>query len=141
MIRETTLEAHRHLRETNALSPMRMRVWEFLCECQENRGSFPTASELAAFMGTVKGAQSNQNVVTRLGELRDMGMVREHPKRDCTITGYAAYAWEALAQDAPLKIEKVGKIKCKHCNGTGFVDEEQIVFDLKTKGRKHDYGL
>lgn len=125
MIRETTMQAIITLRETNALSPMRLKVFEALCEMQETKNTYPTASELAKYMGITKGAQSNQNVVTRLGELKDMGLVQELDKKTCSITGFNAYAWKALPQDSPVKLEKPMKTKCPACFGKGFLETRQ----------------
>ncbi len=126
MIRETTREAIEYLRENNLLSPMRMRIYAKLCEYVESEGTFPTGNELALWIGvTHKGAQSN--VLTRLGELRDQGMVKELDKRPCNVSDHNAHAWEPLPQDSPLKFEKSHPRKCPTCKGTGVIQDVQAL--------------
>jgi hypothetical protein len=130
MIRKTTREAYNSLKESNLLSPMRLRVWRALVDyCEENdcfeTKLFPTATELARFMNITRGAQSNQNVCTRLGELRDSKMVFERPDRKCSKTGFSAATWEPIPEDSPLKYDKPQIKKCPTCKGSGIIKEIQ----------------
>jgi hypothetical protein len=127
MLRDTSLEAIEHLRFTGALGPMKMRVYTALWDFLNKYDFFPTGGELSFFMGNITQG-SNSNVITRLGELREKGMVKEHTKRDCKRTGYSAHTWEPLPQDTPLKFDKPQRHKCKACNGKGFIEETQSKF-------------
>lgn len=102
MIRETSIEAYRAIREGGLLSERRLQVYELLYHYGPC-----TANELINRAGK-KSSLINQNVVTRLGELRDMGCVKELGVRQCDVTGMKVIVWDVTGK-LPGKLYKKRK--------------------------------
>lgn len=117
MIRDTSIEAYKKIRENGLLSKRRFEVYDILF----NNGPL-TGSEVAIKFKKTYGhfAPSNTNIVTRLGELRDTGAVREVNKTMCSVTGMTVILWDVTSK-LPIKLEKTKKQNCPHCNGTGKI--------------------
>lgn len=69
------------------------------------------------------------NFGARLGELRDLGVVDIAENRFCQVTGRMAKVWQ-ISGKYPVKVDRVGVMKCPRCKGKGEVDEEQIIMEL-----------
>ncbi len=86
-IRETSREALRIILANGLLSKRRTEIYEALVEYGPCTGN-----EL--FRRIPASKRINANVVTRLGELRDMGIVKEVGTRICEVTGKRVLVWE-----------------------------------------------
>lgn len=104
MIRNTSAESFKAIRESGVLSLRRLQVYEILFD----HGPM-TGSELALRFQKLHGSRTpNQaNVVTRLGELRDMGVAEEIRTRRCSVTGMNVIEWD-LNDRLPKPLKKTG---------------------------------
>ncbi len=102
--RETSIAAWNYLVNEGLLSKRRAEVLFALSRYHAPGMPAPkpddppprcTANELYRFMRSMYDFQ-NMNVVTRLGELRDMGLVREAGERECSVTGMVVLLWEII---------------------------------------------
>lgn len=98
-VRETSAEAYRTIKENGLLSERRLQVYDYLYQ----HGPC-TANELVNRAGK-RSTLGNQNVVTRLGELRAMGVVKELGTRQCEVTGMRVIVWD-VTRELPKKLEK-----------------------------------
>lgn len=99
IIRETSIEAYRTIREEGLLSQRRFQVYDLLYQ----HGPC-TANELVNRTGRTSSL-GNQNIVTRLGELREMGCVKELGTRQCNVTGMRVIVWD-VTSNLPRKLER-----------------------------------
>lgn len=118
MIRQTSLEAYNTIKENGLLSGRRLEVYSALYEYGPCTGT-----ELFYKMNKSRNP-SHSNITTRLGELRDMGVVKEVEERACNITGMKVIVWDCTS-NLPVKFEKPTQTKCPHCDGKGFVETQQ----------------
>jgi len=114
MIRQTSIEALQQIRESGVLSKRRFEVYVSLFEYGPC-----SATELFYKMNKLRNP-SHSNVTTRLGELREMGVVKEIGTKICTITEKKVIEWDVTA-NLPIKFEKSKEHKCPTCKGTGKV--------------------
>jgi len=121
MIRDTSIEAFHKIKDEGLLSEKRWQVYEVLFQYGPLTGNELLIHLRKKYQGMLGNAPS---VVSRLGELRDMGSVREIGKKICSVTGMTVINWDVTAK-LPIKLERVEKIKCKHCDGTGEVTQQQ----------------
>lgn len=63
-------------------------------------------------------------VTTRLSELRLVGVVTEIGTVSDPITGNNVIQWDVTDRVA-IKLEKPKRIKCDHCEGKGYFQEQQ----------------
>jgi hypothetical protein len=123
MVRQTSITAYNQIKEEGLLSERRWQVYDTLF----NHGPC-TANELAKHfekMNFLLPGNVNLNIVTRLGELRNMGVVSELKERPCRVTGMTVIEWD-VTDRLPIKLEQPKKIKCKTCNGRGYIMEQQL---------------
>lgn len=116
MIRHTSKQSYDTIKFNGLLSKRRWQVYDILF-----RDGALTGSELALKFKKEYGvfAPSNTNVVTRLGELRDLGVVYEVKTTICSVTGMKVILWDVTDRLPLSNIKKPKKSKCVHCNGTG----------------------
>lgn len=122
MVRDTSIEAYRAIEESGLLSQRRHQVYKTLFEYGPC-----TANELAKNFWKMEfkiPRNVNLNIVTRLGELRDLGVAKEVRTRQCSITGMNVIEWD-VTSNLPIKFEKSKKIVCMHCGGLGYFMEQQ----------------
>lgn len=118
MIRETSREAYRQIKNEGLLSRVKFEVYKVVCKF----GPL-TAAEVHKILS--RGVSDSGGTYTsRLSELRDIGVIRELPKVPCPLTGRMAYQWEDTGK-LPVKWEKPKTEKCKTCKGTGRVTTQQ----------------
>jgi hypothetical protein len=98
MVRDTSIEAYKKVMDCGFVG----RKQKLVYDCLYSHGPC-TATEL--FQHLRKGNVSNENIVTRLGELRDMGIVAEVDKRECKVTGYRVLVWDCTSKH-PIKMPK-----------------------------------
>jgi len=103
MVRDTSIDAYNYIRENRFLGQRQWDVYHALTKFGPC-----TASELHKRMKLYRiGAQSNDNVCTRLGELRDMKVVVElEKKRQCKVTGFNVIVWDINSNKYPKKLER-----------------------------------
>ena len=90
MTRETSIEAYRRIEAEGLLSKRRAEVYRALFvhgPC--------TANELYKHMRSPDIL--NTNIVTRLGELRGMGVAKELGARECRVTHQTVLVWDVTA--------------------------------------------
>lgn len=100
-VRETSIEAYRVLVEGGLLSPMRRRIYAALYQ----HGPC-TANELWAAMDHPNRHSNQSNIHTRLGELRDMGVVAELEPRPCRATGSTVIVWDVTSSSTPISCDR-----------------------------------
>ncbi len=126
MIRETSIISYNTIRDSGLLSKRRWEVYDVLY----HHGP-ATGAELAMFYRKKYGASSpsNPNTLTRLGELRDMGVVTELGSRICSVTGQTVINWDVTSK-LPKALATKTKVKCESCNGKGYhlVEDQQELF-------------
>lgn len=107
-MRSTSLAAYITIRDTNLLSAKRWQAYDAL---YRSPGSL-THNELQArideeFYGDATHGRAvyRNNIVARLGELRDMGVVVEVGEKECSISGMTCIAWD-VTDKLPRKLTK-----------------------------------
>ncbi len=123
-MRQTSIEAFNEIKNNGLLSQRRWEVYEALF----NHGPC-TANELRKHLAFKDGINVNLNVVTRLGELRNFGVVFEVRERQCSITGIVVIEWD-VTDRLPIRFDKPKRLKCKYCNGKGYIEERQSKWDI-----------
>jgi hypothetical protein len=106
--------AYYKIKDEGLLSKRRFAVYEAMCLYAPPESEGITANELFRKMET-DAFLLNSNVVTRLGELRDRGVVEEvcdeqgvSILRTCSVSGHNVLVWRTL--DAlPIKIKKTAR--------------------------------
>lgn len=99
MVRDTSVVAFCEVMESGHVSRRRREVYESLYE-----NGPCTAQELFRCMAR-KRASANSNVVTRLGELREQGLVEELGSKVCDVTGKSVILWDVTSK-LPKKLVK-----------------------------------
>jgi hypothetical protein len=120
MVRETSANAFREIKEEGLLSKRRFEVYECLFE----HGPL-TAKELYRKMKEIKkNTNLHDTFQQRLSELSRVGLVQELGTRRCRVTGRTVILWD-VTKNLPAKFEKPRRRKCQHCQGRGFIEEVQ----------------
>lgn len=105
MVRQSSIEAFKHIKENGLLSARRFNVYEFIvlhgpCTFKQ--------IDMALRQPTItSGSYSG-----RLSELRRMGLIKEVGTTKCPVSGNTVILWEATDRTDPLEIgtaEKEGK--------------------------------
>jgi len=123
MVRETSIEAYNKIKSEGLLKGRQFDVYEAL-----HLYGPSTGAELFYKMKRARNP-SHSNVTTRLGELRNMGVVEEIRTRKCSITGMTVIEW-GVTDRTPVRFKKSEKIKCKHCDGKGYhMSQQARLFD------------
>lgn len=115
MIRSTSVETYRRIRDDGLLSKKRMEVYDVLF-----RHGPLTATQVAQKMPGHKSQSVGANVHARLGELRATGCVAEVGETECPVTGNRVLLWD-VTKDLPVKPVKVKKEACRWCGGRGYL--------------------
>lgn len=116
MIRDTSTEAYNYLTREGILSRRRREAYKLLFK--KGPG---TASEIC--WGDVNRDLPNQNFITRLGELRDMGLASEIETRQCKRTGKTAIVFDVTSRMHPLKLTKRETLSQKYRKLLSEVEE------------------
>lgn len=127
MTRQTSISAYNAIKENGLLSKRRWEVYDILF-----RFGPLTANEAFKKIATETGKSSSSFLSVsnaRFTELRRNGLLVEAGERSCSITGVRVIEWD-VTDKLPVKFEKPKKTKCKHCNGTGTIIEQQARFDI-----------
>ena len=102
MIRETSAEAYRYIRDNGLLSKKLLEVYHELCKCKEPA----TSGEI--FARIIKPNNVLSQTRSRFTELRDMGLIQECDKRPCRISGRSSITWQVTGA-LPSKVERPKK--------------------------------
>lgn len=127
-VRETSRDAYHAIKENGLLSRRRFEVYEYLYLKGPS-----TAREM--YNSLCAGGKINpSSYLSRLSELRDMGVVRELPDRKLDPeTGQTVLVWEVIKEKLPVKFDRPVKKVCPTCKGSGLLIEQQACFDLGAK--------
>jgi predicted transcriptional regulator len=115
MIRETSIETYRSIKEDGTLGRLKFQIYEFLF----NHGPASIRDAARHFKG-----QYSNSLSTRFSELRNVGVVREVGSTTDPVTGRRVILWD-VTKNLPVKLEKVTSHKCPTCSGTGQITESQ----------------
>jgi hypothetical protein len=108
--RTTSAEAWAVIKANGLLSKRQAEVFEALVHAGP-----VTGNELGLRMALSK--RINTNVITRLGELRDRGIVDEAGFRVCEVTGKKVIVWQANGQTNPIPLKKISEVaRLRHEN-------------------------
>lgn len=102
--RDTSREAYNTIRENGWLSKKR---WEAYAALFHSEGDL-THNELQQLIEENKTKSEmvyRNNIVARLGECRDMGVVKETGERVCSISGMTCITWDVTC-NLPVKFKK-----------------------------------
>lgn len=113
MTRQTSIDAFRQIQESGVLGKYQFMIYNALFE----------AGPLTSMEVTVQCGRSGNDVRSispRMAELRDMGLIIEVGKKQCSITGRTVLAW-----DVTSKIPNGERIKKK--------TSKQIIEELRTE--------
>ena len=116
-VRKTSVVTYHSIKESGVLSARRMEVYEALYQYGPKTGN-----ELFHSMKSVAFLH-NANIITRLGELRDMGAVEEVRERKCSVTGQNVIEWDVTGE-MPRKLAKNKELTSK--------EAAKITLDLLT---------
>lgn len=83
MIRLTSIETYHQIKKEGLLKKLQLKVYEGIV----NRGKCTATEAVQGFRKTTHGLSS------RFTELKRMGVIKEMPKRKCSITGRNAITW------------------------------------------------
>lgn len=101
-VRQTSIQTYHAIKESGLLSRRRWQCYDIVFShgpCTANQ-----AWEHMVDCGYISRS-SNANVVTRLGELRDMGVVREVEVTRCPVTGQSVILWD-VTDRMPVTLPK-----------------------------------
>jgi len=126
MTRQTSIEAYNKIKDEGLLSERRWQVYDCLYDIGPATGG-EVFKEMKRRYGML--VPTNSNTTTRLGELRDMGVVSELGTRTCSVSSQKVILWDCTS-NLPIKFEKPNKIKCEHCDGLGYHMEQQAKFKI-----------
>lgn len=99
MVRDTSRSAYQQIKDEGLLSARRLAVYDVLF-----REPFPmTGREISEKL-------RDPSAHKRLSELRDLGVVEEADKRDCSVTGQQAVTWRVILGALPSEVKKASKV-------------------------------
>lgn len=119
MVRDTSIEAYRTIKENGLLSKRRWQVYDVLF----HHGPL-TVGELWAWHLKDQGIQLN-SISPRTSELLNFGVITEIRERKCRSTGNLSIEWDVTSR-LPANFEKPKKTPCPHCDGRGYTMEQQF---------------
>lgn len=122
-IRQTSLEAYRQIQSEGLLSRVRFDVYSILF-----REGPLTMADIHKRLSSGRSV-SGGTYTSRLSELERIGVIREVKRVKCPITGRTATLWD-VTDKLPIKLEKSKRLKCKSCNGKGYLETQQARFDI-----------
>lgn len=117
MIRDTSIEVYRQIRDEGLLTKLNWEVYHALWESGPS-----TIREI--YVKYFEGKYNDRSISPRFKELTEKGVIEATRKRVCRVSGRTVYEWE-LTKRLPIKVERAQKTKCKHCDGRGFIVEQQ----------------
>jgi len=104
MIRETSIEAYNTIRDQGMLSRRRWEAYDGLFKYGPCTGN----ELIKKIIGQENGyhaVRTQTNIITRLGELRDMGCVKELGETVCSITKMKVILWD-VTNNLPKKLTR-----------------------------------
>lgn len=110
-IRDTSLDAIKHLRESGKISEREEDVLQWVDEYNEENDKNGTAREIHEWLAVDKGNEEAQlngpnYIKPRITELKDKGYIEEGEKRECSVTGRKAYEIKTVAKQETLEEEE-----------------------------------
>ena len=117
MAREISYEAYKIIKENGLLSERRFQVYDILY-----RHGPLTAHEIVSIARKKYPVANQTGFNARLSELKRMGAVIEVGEKLNKVSNCSNYLWD-VTKNLPVKLEKLKRTKCQHCNGKGFLEE------------------
>ncbi len=111
MIRETSIAVYHQIQEEGLLSDRRNQVFKCLWE----HGPM-TQNETYVKLNVPNLQQSS--IMPRFAELKDLGVITDIGKRECTVTGRTVLEWD-ITGDLPIKKSKAT-----------FKEQKEEILDL-----------
>lgn len=130
MIRQTSIDAYKKIKADGTLSKRRLEALEAVVFTGGNKTHNELQKWLCDTYPTLYPPNYRNNMVARLGELRDRGVIRETGERECTLSGIRCITWEST-DEQPLEIPAEVEEKT--------ADEIWLCDKCMKWGRKHDY--
>lgn len=119
MTRQTSIEAYHTIKENGLLSERRWQVYDLVF-----RHGPLTGNQLIQLARKEYPMLNTGAFNIRLSELRKMGVVEEIRTVVCPVTGHNVIEWD-VTDRLPLKLENPKRIKCRHCDGKGYLETTQ----------------
>jgi hypothetical protein len=113
MIRETSAETYRNIKDDGLLSDLRFKVYDFVF-----KNGPCTISDVSFYFNISRNASGSYS--SRFSELREMGILKEVGTIKCKITGRNKILWDVTSK-LPEKLKKEKRKKCVNCNGKGYI--------------------
>jgi hypothetical protein len=120
VIRRTSIEVYRKIKEQGLLSKKRAEIYFVL---------FPhgpmTGNEIFRM---IKGVSRivHANIHSRLNEMEKLGVAERIGTRTCTVTGNNVDLWD-VTDDLPKKVKKPKRVKCTYCKGKGYIEQGVLL--------------
>lgn len=122
MIRQTSIDTYKQIKDEGLLSRRRMQVYEVLFKHGPLTGG-QVAAKVKALYGQWGHSETIRNRIT---ELRDLGTVSEIKTVACPITGRNSILWD-VTKNLPKQLPKPTQIKCPHCKGKGLIQQMRLL--------------
>lgn len=119
--RQTSIDTYHRIEREGLLSERRWQVYDILF----HNGPLTSSELFEIFKEKYKSPfRYNANVHSRLNELAKRGVAEEVGDKCCSVSGNRVILWD-VTNRLPMKWEKPKKIKCKNCDGKGYIIEQQ----------------
>lgn len=110
-VRDTSMDAIKHLRESGKISEREEDVLEWVDEYNDLHDKDGTAREIHEWLAVDKGNEEAQlngpnYIKPRITELKDKGYIEEGEKRECSVTGRKAYEIKTAAKQETVVDEE-----------------------------------
>ncbi len=121
MARQTSIDAYNQIKSEGLLSRRRFQVYEIVSLF----GPMTISQAIISYKKS-HSVVNTGSVSTRFAELRNMGLLEELRTGKCPVTGRETIFWICTDQ-LPKKLVKPDRIKCTHCDGRGYFEQERFV--------------
>lgn len=129
------METYQAIRDSGLLSRRRWQVYYVLYMY----GPMTGGEVFRAYQDTFGiNAPTNSNVTTRLGELRESGVVKELGTKICDVSGQNVILW-ATTDNLPKKLVKEDRVKRIAWAGYNFSFSDKIFWITKNDGEGMGY--
>jgi hypothetical protein len=118
-MRQTSIDVYHQIEAEGLLSRLRWEVYKVIF----HNGPL-TCRELGVILYGGKNKYMS-SVSPRFAELLEAGVIEDRGTRKCEVTGRTSIIWD-VTDKLPKKSVKPEKIKCKLCNGRGYLIQERL---------------
>lgn len=122
MIRQTSIDSYKKIIESGLLKKTNFIVYDYIynygpCSAKQCSRYFEKTGIPPTTISPVFAKLERQGVIEIVGEIYDEK------------TNRTVFAWDVTSA-LPIKYEKPIKTICKHCNGSGYIEETQLKMRL-----------